>query len=191
MTKKGAHKEKERPEAADRGAVRIGVISDTHGILDPAVLEVFAGVVQIIHAGDIIDPHTLAELESVAPVVAVAGNVDPPELVERLPREATGTVGGVSYVVGHKRKRLMKRLAAGDIGGGAAKQHPDLAVFGHEHIPSAAWVEGTLYLNPGSASAPYEEDDGPTVAIVEVCPTGLAVRFVPLVRRELRDVTAG
>ena len=169
-------------------AVRIGVISDTHGFLDPTILEVFAGVVTIIHAGDIGDPDILNRLGVVAPVVAVAGNIEPNELAERLPREAAGVVAGVSYAVGHKRKRLLKRLAAGDIGAGAFPGPPDVVVFGHDHLPSAAWVDGTLQLDPGSASAPDEEDDGPTVAIVEVGATGLAVRFVPLVRRQLHDV---
>ncbi len=188
MTKKAPKAEPDPPAAGDITAVRIGVISDTHGILDPTVLDAFAGVVQIIHAGDVVDPEILTMLESVAPVVAVAGNVDPPALVERLPRDAAGVVAGVSYVVGHKRKRLLKHLAAGGIGDVAGGKYPDLVVFGHEHVPSVAWVEGTVYLNPGSASAPYEEDDGPTVAIVEVGPTGLSVRFVPLVRRDPRDM---
>jgi predicted phosphodiesterase len=69
---------------------------------------VLAGVIRIIHAGDIVDPDVLTALESVAPVVAVAGSVETPELSERLPREVTGVVGEISYAVGHKRKRLMK-----------------------------------------------------------------------------------
>ena len=186
VTKKASQKDS-GTMGSFRGPVRIGVISDTHGFLDPTILEVFAGVIQIIHAGDIVDPDILTLLESVAPVVAVAGNVDPPKLSECLPREAAGVVAGISYVVSHKRKRLLKRLAAGDIGDGAVGGHPDLAVFGHDHAPSVAWVDGTLYLNPGSASAPYEEDDGPTVAIVEVGSTGLAARFVPLVRHNPQD----
>jgi uncharacterized protein len=180
----------DKSRSVDTGApVRIGVISDTHGTLDPAVLDVFAGAIHIIHAGDIVDPQILIRLESIAPVVAVSGNVDPPELIERLPREAAGVVAGVSYVVGHKRKRLVKRLLAGEIGGIPVGRPPDLVVFGHEHVPSVSWVDGALYLNPGSASAPDEEDDGPTVAIVEVGPTGLAVRFVPLARHDLRATT--
>ena len=94
-------------------APAIGVISDTHGYLDPAVCGLFAGVDLIIHAGDIVDPAILTALEAVAPVVAVAGNVEAGGLAERLPREVAGEVGGVRYVVGHKRKRLLKRLAAG------------------------------------------------------------------------------
>ena len=91
------------------------------------------------------------------------------------------------FVVGHKRKRLLKDLAAGKIAGRADDATPDLVVYGHDHVPAAAWVEGTLYLDPGSASAPHEEDDGPTVAIVEVRPAGLAVTFVPLERRDASE----
>ena len=95
-------------------------------------------------------------------------------------------MAGVRFVVGHKRKRLLKRLADGKIGGATAEgEPPDLVVYGHDHIPAAAWVDGTLFLNPGSASAPHEEDDGPTVAIVSVTPAGLSVCFIPLRRRDL------
>jgi putative phosphoesterase len=166
---------------------RIGVISDNHGYLDPVVLERFAGVTHIIHAGDIVDPGILAALESVAPVTAVAGNLDDGELGERLPREVSGVVSGVRFVVGHKPKRLLKRLSTGRIEGA----RPDLVVWGHTHVPSATWVDGALYLNPGTASSPDEEDDGPSVAIVEVEPTGLAVRFIPLARRQVADAEVG
>jgi uncharacterized protein len=95
---------------------RIGVISDTHGYLDPQVLVEFAGVDHIIHAGDIMDGATLEALGSIAPVTAVAGNMDDGKL-GKLPREVTGKVGGVRFVVGHKRKRLMKRLTLGKVEG--------------------------------------------------------------------------
>ena len=60
----------------------------------------------------------------------------------------------------------------------------DLVVWGHDHVPSVAWTDGTLQLNPGTASSPYDEDDEPTVAIVEKTPMGLSVQFFPLERRE-------
>ena len=82
------------------------------------------------------------------------------------------------------RKRLLKKLAAGRIDGLPAGRQPDLVVFGHDHLPAAEWVDGTLYLNPGTAASPHEEDDDPTIAIVSVEPTGLSVTFVPLVRSE-------
>jgi len=157
---------------------RIGVISDNHGYFDPVVLEVFAGVTHIIHAGDIMDPEILTTLETVAPVTAVSGNLDAGELAEHLPREASGEIAGIRFLVGHKPKRLLNRLSTGKIEG----ERPDLVIWGHTHVPSAAWVDGALYLNPGTASAPDEEDDGPTVAIVEVEPAGLSVKFIPLDR---------
>ena len=123
-------------------------------------------------------------------MTAVAGNLDAGKLADTLPREASGELPGVSFVVCHKRKRLLKRLAAGKIAIGPKGLGPNLVVFGHEHIPSAVWVEGILLLNPGTASSPYEEDDDPTVAIVQVEPTGLSVRFIPLSRRPTADPSA-
>jgi uncharacterized protein len=175
------------PETRSAPIALIGVLSDTHGYLDPLVLELFAGVDHIIHAGDIVDPLFLDELATLAPVTAVSGNVDTGELAATLPREASGEVAGVRFVVGHKRKRLLKRLAAGKLALGHKGAVPDLVVFGHEHMPSAAWVDGTLLLDPGTASSPDEEDDDPTVAIVGVEPTGLSVRFIPLARRRSAD----
>lgn len=166
-------------EGAAPAAVRIGVISDTHGYLDPTVLELFAGVRHIIHAGDVLDAEILRRLETVAPVTAVAGNLDDPKVVGDLPREARGEADGVRFVVSHKPKRLLKRITGGKL----SLADYDLVVWGHEHIPSATWVDGVLHLNPGTASAPEEEDDGPTVAIVETTPAGLSVRFFPLARR--------
>ncbi len=168
---------------------RIGVISDNHGYLDPVVLEIFAGVTHIIHAGDIMDPEILAALGKVAPVTAVAGNMDAGELAAGLPREVSGNVAGVRFVVGHKRKRLLKRLATGKLAGGPEDEAPDLVIYGHDHVPAAAWVDDTLFLNPGTAGSPDDEDDGPTVAIVEKTPTGLAVLFVPLERRDFEEGT--
>ena len=143
------------------GSVRIGVVSDTHGYLDPQVVEAFAGVDHIIHAGDIMDAATLDALAAVAPVTAVAGNMDDGKL-GKLPKEVAGKVGGVRFIVGHKRKRLLKRLANGKIEGVGKHDAPDLIVCGHDHLPAVEWVDGTLYLNPGSASAPHYEDDDPS-----------------------------
>ncbi len=108
--------------------VRIGVMADTHGYLDPAVLELFAGVTHIVHAGDIMDPQILASLATVAPVTAVAGNLDTGKLADTLPREASGELPGVGFVVCHKRKRLLKRLAAGKIAIGPKGLAPNLVV---------------------------------------------------------------
>jgi len=171
---------------SSRGTVRIGVLSDTHGYLDPQVLIEFAGVTHIIHAGDVMDGAILRTLARVAPVTAVAGNMDEGKLA-KLPREVADEVAGVRFVVGHKGKRLLKRLHAGKIDRVAEWGSPDLVVFGHDHLPAAEWVDGTLYLNPGTAASPHEEDDDPTVALIEVVDAGLSVRFVPLPRRRRDD----
>ena len=163
-------------------SVRIGVISDTHGYLDPRVVEEFNGVDHIIHAGDVMDAEVLEALSAVAPVTAVAGNMDDGKL-GKLPREVAGKVGGVRFIVGHKRKRLLKRLSLGKIDGIGKHDLPELVVCGHDHVPAVEWVDGTLYLNPGSASAPHYEDDDPSIAIVETGRWGLDVRFIRIERR--------
>jgi putative phosphoesterase len=175
-----------RPKDAARRSrrTRIGVISDTHGYLDPAVADLFAGVTHIVHAGDIGDRSVLTALEAMAPVTAVAGNLEPEALLASLPRDAAGKVGSVRFVVAHKRKRLFKRLAAGKLPAGL-DEVPGLVIYGHDHVPASSWVEGTLFLNPGTASAPDDEDDDPTVAVVEDSGSGLAVAFFPLRRRDL------
>jgi uncharacterized protein len=164
------------------GSVRIGVVSDTHGYLDPQVLEAFAGVDHIIHAGDVMDAGVLEALAAVAPVTAVAGNMDEGKL-GKLPKEVAGKVGGVRFIVGHKRKRLLKRLSQGKIEGIGKHDLPELVICGHDHLPAVEWVDGTLFLDPGSASAPHYEDDDPTVAIVESGRAGLDVSFVRIPRR--------
>jgi len=176
-----------RPQDRAAPAALIGVLSDTHGYLDPLILDLFARVDHIIHAGDIVDPRHLSQLAALAPVTAVAGNADTGELDRALPRESSGEVGGIRFVVGHKRKRLLKRLVAGKLNIDQNGAVPNLVVFGHEHMPYAAWVDGTLLLNPGTASSPEEEDDDPTVAIVQVKPSGLSACFIPLVRRRGSD----
>jgi putative phosphoesterase len=174
-----------KPDSQVTQTRRIGVIGDTHGHLDPAVLELFAGVDHIIHCGDIGDPEILSALERIAPLTAVAGNLDQGEWAGLLPSEVSARVAGVRFVVGHKRKRLMKRFTAGKLGEGEPRTPPDLVVFGHEHQPSVFWVDTTLFLNPGSAASPYEEDEVPTVAIVETGACGLSVQFIPLCRRDM------
>jgi putative phosphoesterase len=164
-------------DAPDREDLRIGVISDTHGYLDPSVLDAFEGVDLILHAGDVGDSQVLDRLRTVAPMLAVAGNLDGNNAVD-LPTERSEDVYGIRIALGHKRKRLVKRIVGVDDRGF------DLVVFGHDHVVSASWVEGSLWVNPGSASAPYEEDETPTVAIVERLQTGLGVRFIPIERRQ-------
>ncbi len=128
--------------------MRLGVISDTHGLLRPEVFEVFEQVDYILHAGDVGDAQILIELEAVAPVTAVYGNVDPPEIRARLPQVATLELDGFAIVVTH-----------GDQLGHPtpAKLHEafpraEIIVFGHTHKPLLELVDRTVTLmNPGGA----------------------------------------
>ena len=143
--------------------MRVGIISDTHGLLRPEVFDLFAGVDHILHAGDIGSLDLLVELEAIAPVTAVWGNTDPSDVGERLPEIARETIGGVEVVVIHGQQfgsptpqRVVGRFS--DAG---------LVVFGHSHRPVIERIGGTLAVNPGSAG-PRRFRDPVTVAIATI-----------------------
>lgn len=114
----------------------IGLISDTHGLLRPEAVAALRGAEQIIHAGDVGRPEILDQLRTIAPLVAVRGNVDHGDWAERLPETATA---GRIYVI-HDVKQLKARTAGCDI-----------VVSGHSHKPGQEERGGVLYINPGSA----------------------------------------
>jgi putative phosphoesterase len=152
------------------GRVRIGVLSDTHGWLDPLVVRHFSGVDHIIHAGDVGARGVLEGLGRIAGVTAVAGNVDANEAGIRLPAEAAGEVGGVRFLVAHDQRRILQRHSD------PAREGFDLVVSGHTHAAHADWLDGVLYLNPGAAGAPVQGRR--SVAIVEVDLDGLDPRII-------------
>lgn len=163
------------PQAAPEH-LSIGVIADTHGVLSPAVLPLFAGVTHIIHAGDVGRRSVLRRLEEIAPVTAVSGNADTGKLAASLPSLARGEVGGVRFLVVHKPKAVKRHLPA------AREEGVRLIVTGHLHEPGFRWEDGILHLNPGTATAPEEGDAQATVAIVTLLPDGLAVSFIPVLK---------
>jgi putative phosphoesterase len=128
--------------------IRIGVIADTHGRFDPAVVEHFAGVNAILHAGDIEDPSVIRELEAVAPVIAVSGNVEEFE-GSGYPRQRVIRRHGIVIVLRHvlfEQGRL-----ADDARQWLDREQPDVCVFGHSHRPTVDWYGDTILFNPGSA----------------------------------------
>ncbi len=131
-----------------RGMFRIGVIADTHGLFDRAVLRHFQDVDHILHAGDIGSKSVIEQLEQLAPVTAVSGNVDgygrsgfPPETVIEL--------GGLRIALRHILFEGGKITREGRAF--LERAQPDVCVFGHTHQPTAEWVGATLLFNPGSA----------------------------------------
>lgn len=131
-----------RPPRQPFPAGRIGVISDTHGLLRPEALEALRGVERILHAGDISDPDHLGALERIAPVTAIRGNVDRGSWAEALPEAANLVIGGLRIHMIHDRKALRADPRAEDW---------NVVISGHSHRPGVEDSGGTLWLNPGAA----------------------------------------
>lgn len=119
--------------------LRIGLISDTHGLLRPQALAFLAGSDHIVHAGDIVGATIVGELANIAPVTAVRGNNDRGAWAERLPDVARLEVGGIALCVVHDVADY--RAAPGD----------RVVVTGHSHAPRVRDEGGVLFVNPGSA----------------------------------------
>jgi uncharacterized protein len=128
--------------------MRIGVISDTHGLLRPEVFDVFAQVDHILHAGDVGPARILDELGTLAPVSAVYGNTDGSALRSRLPQVATLELDGFTIVVTHGDQLgspTPEKLQA-------AFPDAEIIVFGHTHRPLLTLVDTVVtVMNPGGA----------------------------------------
>jgi putative phosphoesterase len=143
--------------------LRIGLISDTHGLLRPQALHALRGVHHIIHAGDIGAPEVLRQLERIAPVTAVRGNNDQAAWAAALPLTASLDFNGVAFYLLHDLKEL-------DPASGA--RNAQVVISGHSHKPSINNRDGVLHVNPGSAG-PRRFKLPVSVAIVEIadgCP---------------------
>lgn len=140
---------------------RIGLISDTHGLLRADVHTAFAGVQLILHAGDVCGDEILDELALIAPVRAVFGNCDMPG-DPRLAESLDVTVAGVRIHVqhGHELGRPKPAVVA-------AAYDADVCVYGHTHRQVIERVEGRLVINPGAAG-PRRFDLEPTVAVLTI-----------------------
>ena len=120
----------------------IGVISDTHGLVRPEVLEIFKGVDLIIHAGDIGGVEVLNALETIAPVRAVCGNNDRDSWADHIPHDQVIEYGSHLFYVLHELGHLDLDPASAEF---------SAVIYGHSHRPLAEIKRDVLYLNPGSA----------------------------------------
>ncbi|HSV04980.1 MAG TPA: metallophosphoesterase family protein [Candidatus Binatus sp.] len=127
-------------------ALRVGLISDTHGVLHPAVTRVFARVDHILHTGDIGSPDVLAQLERLAPVTAISGNADRPPL-SRLPRTRCVELGGVRILLVHQGVERGRPTVELEVG--LRRYRPAVAVYGHSHVASVVRRADVLLVNPG------------------------------------------
>ena len=151
--------------------MRIGLIADTHGLVRPEVFGAFEGVNQILHAGDVGGRAVLKELEAIAPLRAVYGNVDmpgDPNLEQALHVTVDGRTSHVSH--GHELgsptpSKLLTRYDA------------DVVVYGHTHRALIERTGDRLVVNPGAAG-PRRFDVQPSVAILDVIDGRTDVRIV-------------
>jgi len=140
-------------------SMKVGVISDTHLGNDPScrfpswVLEAFQGVKMIFHAGDITHENVLEELQTLAPVIAVRGNMD--SNLDNLPPFRIFPIPEGFAVICHRLNDAYKLVDS----------NVKLVVYGHSHIPKVEIEKGILYLNPGSPTVP-RGGNPPSVAIV-------------------------
>lgn len=134
---------------------KIAVLSDTHGLLRPEVLEILRGCDAILHGGDINRQKILDELTEIAPVFAVRGNNDK-EWAGKLPETLSFKLYGIHFFMAHSRKQIPK-----DAGGA------DIVIYGHSHKYEEKYADGRLFLNPGSCG-PRRFTQPITMAVLEV-----------------------
>jgi putative phosphoesterase len=149
---------------------RIGVLSDTHGLLRPEVINALKGVDQIIHAGDLDTPEILKALEKIAPITAVKGNMDRGGWTRKLQKTEVVEVGNHLLYVLHNIHALDLDPEAAEI---------RVVIFGHSHMHSMARRNGVLYLNPGGAG--YRRFNYPiSLAILSVYDNRIEPRIIEL-----------
>lgn len=123
------------------GIPRLGLISDTHGLLRPEAVDFLAGCELIVHAGDIGRPGIISELEKIAPVISIKGNVDTGSWSDDIPLTCHFQWHGKSFFVIHNIHEINPE----------AVRQCDVVIYGHSHQPKAYQQDGALYFNPGSA----------------------------------------
>ena len=150
--------------------MRIGVISDTHGLLRPEALQGLQGADHILHAGDVGAPGILNALRRLAPVTAILGNIDEGGPCQHLPATELVELGGHHIYMLHDASKL-------DLNPEAAKISAVIA--GHSHKPLIEWRRDVLFLNPGSAG-PRRFQLPVTFAWLHIEKAGPNAQIVPL-----------
>ena len=148
----------------------IGVISDTHGLLREQVKSRLRGCELILHAGDVDSPSVLTRLREIAPVVAVRGNVDRAGWARELQELEYLDVEGAGICVIHDRSGLDVR---------ALPTGTRVVIYGHSHKPHVEYIDGVLYLNPGSAG-PKRFHLPVSMALLHMEPDGIRPELIEI-----------
>jgi putative phosphoesterase len=149
---------------------RIGIISDTHGLLRAEAVEALQGSEYIVHAGDIGKKEIMETLSAIAPVTAVHGNIDKGELRSTYPHDAVLQIDDCHIYVLH----IIDELKIDPVAAGF-----QVVVYGHSHKPAIEWKDQVLYLNPGSAG-PRRFSLPVTVAMLTISEEGVHADIVQL-----------
>jgi len=164
--------------------VRVGVVADTHiphraRVVPGVIFHALRDVELILHAGDILVPEVLDELSSLAPVRAVYGNADPPELQAQLTSSLLLELGGFTIGLTHGDRGEGDRTSERALAVFEAEDC-DCIVFGHSHQPCCGYREEKLLFNPGSPTDPRQELY-PTFGVLNLGSrlTGRIFRFEP------------
>jgi hypothetical protein len=153
--------------------MKIGVLSDTHGFLDPKIKKLFPDVGHILHAGDIGDAFIAFELGQIAPVTVVLGNTD---LGLTFKETEVVELAGRKFLVQH----IVNPQSPDDkLKGRIARERPDVVVFGHTHKAFCQAIGSVLFFNPGYAGKPKFGAER-SVAILDCDEKGIRHEFIPL-----------
>ena len=153
--------------------MKLGLISDTHGFLDPRLPRIFRGVDHILHAGDIGPDYLIAQLESIAPATAVLGNND-----------NSSCFPLTNVFIAEKLKFLMHHIVSpraltDELKARIAGEKPNAVVFGHSHKQFCEKIDGVLFVNPGYAGKPRFNAER-SVALLEIDGNDMQVKFITL-----------
>lgn len=159
----------------------IGLISDTHVpkramCIPQRVFEIFANADYIIHAGDLVHLSVVDELEQIAPVLAVQGNMDNTEVVEAFPKMNSlklfnWKIGVIHDPLGEDSNALRKT---------AIENGFNVFVYGHTHLANFEWIDNVLYINPGSPTDPVSVMSKPSVALLKVTKETITPQIIEL-----------
>lgn len=172
------------PKLRDFGSAKtVGLISDTHipvraKSIPKEVFKIFENVDFIIHAGDLVELSVIDDMEQLAPVLAVCGNMDGPEIRGRLPRINSLKVFDWKIGVMHDPRSLFRVGKMREI---AKKNYFNVLVYGHTHNSSVKWDDDTLFINPGSPTNPIPPFIiKPTVALLRVTKENITPEIIQI-----------
>ena len=160
----------------------VGLISDTHvpkraRCIPKRVFEIFENVDFIIHAGDLVELAVVDELEQIAPVLAVHGNMDGLEVTSALPRLNSLKVFDWKIVVTHDQNILCGTNKTQEI---APQKDFDVFVYGHTHVADIKWEGKVLYINPGSPTDPASVMVKPSVGLLKITKETITPQIIEL-----------